>query len=381
MKYICFYSTESDQDLCLSTSPAGINKGTYVAKLLHETGHSVEIISPAWSKCGRWKYWKARTVSLEQDITLHQLATFGVGNRLFTPLQWLHSLVQLFFYLLFYTQKGETVFIYHSYYLSLPVLLAKQIKKFHLVLEVEEIYQDVLRLPAVVCHLEKKVIRIADGYILSTKALQKEVNPENRPMVVINGTYAEEPDRGAAPFDDGKIHCVYAGTLDLTKGGAPAAADAAAFLPERYHLHILGFGTGRERQALLQKIRTVQERCRCTLTFDGLMQGEEYIRFLQRCQIGLSTQIPDAKYAATSFPSKILVYMANGLRVVSVRIPVVEQSDVSDLIDFYDTQTPEKIAEAIGGVDLDAPYDSRKRLRTLHEQAGQALKKLLEDVL
>lgn len=381
MKYITFFATQAQQEQALSTSPAGISKSAYVARLLRGAGQKVEMISPAWSKCGRWKGWKARTIPLEQDITLHQLATFGVGNRLFTPLQWLYSLGQLFFYLLFHTKKDETVFVYHSYYLSLPVLLAKQIKKFRLVLEVEEIYQDVLRLPTAVCRLEKKVIRSADGYILSTKALQKEVNPENRPMMVINGTYAEEPDRGAAPFDDGKIHCVYAGTLDPTKGGAPAAADAAAFLPERYHLHILGFGTDRERQALLQKIRTVQERCRCTLTFDGLMQGEEYIRFLQRCQIGLSTQIPDAKYAATSFPSKILVYMANGLRVVSVRIPVVEQSDVADLIAFYDTQTPEKIAEAIGGVDLDAPYDSRKRLRTLHEQAGQAMKKLLEDVL
>lgn len=379
MKYISFFSTESDQDLCLSTSPAGINKSTYVAKLLHETGHSVEIISPAWSKCGRWKYWKAFDKTLDDGIVVHQLATFGTPVRWLIPLQWVYSLVQLFFYLLFHVRTMETILVYHSYYLILPILLVRRIKKLRLILELEEIYQDVLHLPLMIRCLERKITRDADGYILSTKKLADKVNHEKHPMVVINGTYAEELNIGEKVLAKNKIHCVYAGTLDPTKGGL-AAVSASMFLPEKYHVHILGFGTDKDREILLKEIQKVQAACKCTVTFDGLMRGEEYIRFLQSCQIGLCTQIPDAKYADTSFPSKILVYMANGLRVVAVRIPAVEQSDVADLITFYDKQTPEEIAKAICSVDLSVPYDSRGRLHTLHEQTKQALNEMLEMV-
>lgn len=61
----------------------------------------------------------------------------------------------------------------------------------------------------------------------------------------------------------------------------------------------------------------------------------------------MSTQDPSAAFNSTSFPSKILVYLANGLKVVSIRIPAIEQSAVVDSLVFYDKQTPEKIAEAI----------------------------------
>ena len=61
----------------------------------------------------------------------------------------------------------------------------------------------------------------------------------------------------------------------------------------------------------------------------------------------MSTQNPAAAFNATSFPSKVLVYLSNGLKVVSIHIPAIAQSAVADNLYFYDVQTPEKIAEAI----------------------------------
>ena len=60
--------------------------------------------------------------------------------------------------------------------------------------------------------------------------------------------------------------------------------------------------------------------------------------------------------------------MANGLRVVSVRIPVVETSDVGDILYYYDKQTPEDIAHAILMINFDKKYDSRKRILELYEK-------------
>lgn len=380
MKYICFFSTESDQDLCLSTSPAGINKSSYVAKLLHENGHSVEIISPAWSKCGRWKYWKAFDKALDNEIVVHQLATFGVPWRCLTPLQWLYSLGQLFFLLLFQTKKDEPVLVYHSYYLSIPILAAMKIKKFKLILEVEEVYQDILALPQFMQLWEDRILHSAYCYILSTEELRGKVNRENKPDIIINGSYEVERPRTVLPFKDRKVHCVYAGTLDPSKGGAAAAVAAAAFLPEKYYIHILGFGSSEQISAILGQIHNVRTTSRCGLNYEGVIQGEDYIRFLQRCQIGLSTQIPEGEYIKSSFPSKIMVYLANGLQVVSARLPSVVQSGVGDILTYYITQTPKAIADAIQSVDLSVRNTSVQRLRKLDEQARIQLQNLLEDL-
>ena len=155
---------------------------------------------------------------------------------------------------------------------------------------------------------------------------------------------------------------------------------AAEFLPENYHVHILGFGTEEQKKQLQELIALVQERTKCTLTYDGLKSGEEYIQFLQKCHIGLCTQIPDAKYTETSFPSKVLVYLANGLRVLSVRIPAVEQSDIGDLLFYYDEQKPEKIAEAIQSIDMNLPYDGRERLEMLDIKATKDIQELLKEI-
>lgn len=61
-----------------------------------------------------------------------------------------------------------------------------------------------------------------------------------------------------------------------------------------------------------------------------------------------------------SFPSKIITYMANGLRVVSANIRSVKSSLVGEYLTYYDNNTPEDIAKAImtinkeaGGIDID----------------------------
>ena len=71
--------------------------------------------------------------------------------------------------------------------------------------------------------------------------------------------------------------------------------------------------------------------------------------------------------------------MANGLQVVSIRIPAVEGSAVGSCLHYYDQQTPEAIAQAIMQVDLDKGYDGRKILKELDVQFVEALDTLLKD--
>ena len=83
-----------------------------------------------------------------------------------------------------------------------------------------------------------------------------------------------------------------------------------------------------------------------------MKKGREFVEFLQRCHIGLSTQSPGDAYNDTSFPSKVLTYMANGLSVVSIRIPVLEASGLDGMISFYEQPDGRKIANALSEAEL-----------------------------
>lgn len=274
--------------------------------------------------------------------------------------------------------KGDTLVVYHSLAYVGLVRILKRLKGFRLVLEVEEIYADVTGSDKA-RKKEYKLFRRADAYIFPTELLNEKLNSEHKPHCIIYGTYQVEENRHYS-FNDGKIHVVYAGTFDPRKGGATAAAAAAEFLPENYHVHILGFGSKADTEQLKQVITKVSKKSAATVTYDGCLSGEAYIRFIQSCDIGLSTQNPNAAFNDTSFPSKILSYMANGLRVVSIRIPAIERSAIGDLVTYYDTQTPEAIAEAICKIDMNAPYDSRAEIQTLHENFVAQIQSLLEAV-
>ena len=146
------------------------------------------------------------------------------------------------------------------------ILLAKRIRKFRLLLEVEEIYQDVSPVPHMLRLWEYRTFRIADGYIFSTELLNEKINVARKPCVVIYGTYRVEPQIAVRP-DDGTVHVVYAGTFDIRKGGAAAAA-AAEFLPGNYHVHILGFGNEKDTAQIRRIIEQTASRSTAKVTFE-----------------------------------------------------------------------------------------------------------------
>jgi len=375
IKYIAFYDTHYNSNERRNYSLAATNKIDYICSVLNKAGFKVLIVSP--SRTEKNQFFRGKRIELRKDVDLKLFPTLPWGNKL----QKLFSLVfgdfLLLMYLLLNIQKNETIIVYHSLGLLNIVNIAKKIKKFEVVLEVEEIYQDVMSYSKYTMKNEYKTIAIADKYIFPTELLNEKLNVTNKPYSIIYGTYQVEEDRNFK-FNDGKIHVVYAGTFDPRKGGALAAAAAAEYLSNRYHVHIIGFGSKEQIEYIKDIIKEVSKKTEATITYDGLLKGEEYIIFLQKCDIGLSTQIPGATFNVTSFPSKILSYMANGLRVVSVRIEAIEKSAVGNAVCYYEEQTPESIAEAINSIDLNEFYDSRELIRKLDMNFTESLRKLLE---
>ena len=332
---------------------SAVNKIKYMLKSFAKTYKSVDVFSMSPNKERNYCIYPSETIT-KGNVNVHHSVSWGGKGKLHLYIisQWMK--IMLFFYLLFKAKKNEHVYVYHSTGYGNSILWAKAIRKFKLILEVEEIYSDVQKNCRNLRKYENRYFDVADAFIFSTIMLNEKINNANKPYIVINGTYEVE-DIISDKKNDGKIHVVYAGTFDVRKGSAAAAA-AAEFLNEKYVIHICGFGTKTDEEALKNIIQRNNEVNSCKIVFHGLLKGKDYISFLQSCHIGLSTQNPAADFNATSFPSKILSYLANGLSVVSINIPAIVQSEVGNYVTYYFEQTPMAIAEAIKNAPLDTNF-------------------------
>ena len=379
LTYISYYS-DPDAGKQRKAAPSADTKVDYLAKTFRKIGYDVKIIS----KCGLGMCNKF--VGYYDDYTIEK-------NGI--PVRFVPELTSKFRPLRILTRKiirrkinrlikkeciksDCKIVIYHSLGMyDIIKFLKKHRKSF--TLEVEEIYSDVMeKKKNRIRKKEDKMFSAASSYIFSTELLNREINKNNKPYSVCNGTYSVGQNLLKEKIfeDREKIHCVYAGTFDPRKGGG-SAAGAAEFLPSDYHIHILGFGSDDETKAIKDLITEVERKSNATVTYDGLLSGNKYIRFIQSCDIGLSTQNPDAAFNATSFPSKILSYMANGLRVVSIRIPAIEISAIGEYMYYYDKQTPEEIAKAIMAVNLNDDYDGRQVISKLDTEFRRDLESIL----
>lgn len=369
LAYFDAQDSSDDRMNCL----AAFTKSSYIFDCFEKLGYDVDILSASYAIGSHGA--KGKVCKLSDKITLRTLSSIGRGNKIKNIIGRIFFALNLIFHLLFFVRKNDVLWVYHSLGLIRYVKFLKKIKKFKLILEVEEIYGDVMERKKV-SDWELDFFKCADVYVFSNKQLANLINTHRKPCVVAHGSYkAEEPINKSC--DDGRIHIVYAGTFDPRKGGM-TAAKTAEFLGDNYHVHILGFGNKKDTQALLSEIEDVSKKSTCKLTYHGCLTGKEYISFLQSCHIGLCTQAVDGAYNNTSFPSKVLVYMANGLRVLSVRIPAIEQSDVGGCMYYYDDPSPESVAKAIKSIDFADGYDGRKIISELDEKFIQRLGLLIK---
>lgn len=370
--YIGYYSDDLNRKFVLSAK----NKMDYIIEVLNRIGYKVNIISASGGKKQAFKYLKKE----KKQLTINEL---HVPSAICTTSRFLNKIVlfkikfNIILFFLFNIKEDDKVIVYHSlgYYKLIAIL--KKIIGFKMILEVEEIYSDVTGNERTRAK-ELAFFKLADAYIFPTELLDQSVNTEHKPSTIVYGTYKVEKDRKHKFHEeDGKIHLVYAGTFDPRKGGVSAAAAAGEYLDKKFHIHILGFGSEEEKKVIKKQIEEVNSKNGAIVTMDGLLSGEEYIKFLQSCDVGFSTQNPDADFNDTSFPSKVLSYLSNGLRVVSVRIKSLEESKVGDLLYFYDGNDPKKIAETIKSINFDEAYDSRELISELDNEFTDNLKKIL----
>lgn len=354
LKYIGFYN---DNYFNLhenrNTSLAVKNKMDYICSALTRNNLKVKIISPCWTNNTKG-FFKGKEYIKSNYITIKNFATFGSNNKVLQKINKFFIALQLLLYLIINTKRNEEILVYHSLALILPIKIAKKIKNLSLILEVEEIYSTVWK---GTYDVDKEIsyINMADKAIFASDQLQNyfKINKS----VVVYGSYNYYDKKNFNKKFKKNIDIVYAGSIDKIKGGAKNSVLAMNYLPNKYRLHILGFGINSDIEELKKLINYVNkekgyECCR----FYGSLDGEKYSEFLLNCDIGLNPQ-KEGEYMDFAFPSKILSYLSHGLQVVSTKISSVINSKISSHIVFSENDDPKAIAEAILKTNIPKKYN------------------------
>lgn len=343
IKYFCYYDSlePSHPRNCV---PSATTKIAYIVSVLNAAGYDVELVSAAPVTDLHFNLSWGGSTRINEHVTVRHFVSYGcLSNKILRKISNYLTQIHLFIWALVNVARYEQIIVYHSLgYCALLYWLSK-IKGCSIIGEVEEIYQDVHKQSARVENNEYRFFHQCKKFLFPTELLNLKLNISGKPSAIVHGIYSLEKKLGVS-FHDDMIHVVYAGTLDPKKGGAVVATRSAEFLPANYHLHICGFGDSVEVENICKEINL---KGKGKVTFEGMLRGADFTKMIQKCSIGLSTQDPSAAFNNTSFPSKILTYFSNGLKVVTVRIPVVESSGVGDSVFYYSEQNPKLIAAAI----------------------------------
>jgi hypothetical protein len=369
IKYVGFYSFDNLK-YKRNSALSAMDKMNYVSGVINKIGYNVCLVVPSWIIGKGSQLQKHIKISNSQSIVLPP--SVGSSTKFTTYTSIIMSQLWLFFYLVLNVKRNEKIIVYHSPWLALSILIAKKIKGFKLILEVEEIYKDVLTIHPLLDKLETKIITQSDAYIFSTELLEKKLNNHNKPYTILYGNY-EVPKTITKPIDDGKIHLVYAGIIDSHKAGAFNAIEAATYLKENYVMHIIGFG---EVEKLQNRIVQINQISNCKVQYDGIKRGDEYIAFCQSCHVGLSTQNMQGDYVDSSFPSKILSYMSLGLNVVSCEVKCVLESKITLFINYYNGDSKD-LANSIMNIKLNNSDSCKEMMVELDTNFQTEIKVLL----
>lgn len=367
-----YYLIHFDNKTNRNVTPSAITKGKYVASALASCSSEVEIVSLAYpTKDSQDEVY----YQVSENVICHLFQGKYSNNRIIRYLN--HKLYdkKIRKYLKQNVKKDDIIVVYHS---LANMKLVKYIKKNitdKIVYEVEEIYGDVINDEKAKIK-ELKAFKNASSYIFSNDYLNSIINTKQLPYVTCYGTY-EIPTLYKEAFNDNLIHCLYAGTLAQNKG-ALNAINVAKYLPNNYLIHILGFGSEKDIADIKNAVNEVNNSYGTTkVIYEGLKLNEEYLKFIQKCQIGLCTQNIDAAFNTTSFPSKILSYMSNGLEVVGVNIAAIKNSKVGQYIQFYNVPDEKEIANAILNINLNNKTNNVDVVKELDKEFKEDLKDML----
>lgn len=340
--YIGWYFEQNEIEY-YGTVPGKL-KMEYVVKSIKELGYPLNVFSLADKKS---KFAYLPKVNVYNNQKIHYTMGCNSSNKVGRIINDLMKRIQFCIYIIFYCSRNDLIILYHSVPYTKLMRTLKVFFKRKVVCEVEELYGYSAIEDKPWVEDEIRNILCMDDYIVVNEGIPKNIGIMNRNYVVSYGV-SENKKRTVHRYDDGKIHVVYAGTIEKRKLGAFMAIETSKYLPENYVMHIIGFGSSEVINEANKKIKLINEQLkRIAVQYDGYISGKELDDYLFRCHIGLSSNVMRPNFANNSFPSKVITYMCHDLSVVLGYAEAFNDSPISKKWTFYKNYEPEEVAEAI----------------------------------
>lgn len=256
----------------------------------------------------------------------------------------LSAVVLATMWLLRHVRRADVVVTYNLDPMkAIPVLLTKPILKFRWIVEFEELYRGLGARYWLHRMFERLGAKRADGFILSNRGVLDRLR------------LGTDPDRlavasGYVPAYGGEIRksfsgpnpiatLLYAGNLDEARG---VLRFIQSFLRIDCHARLLITGRG----TMQNRIRDLAEMHR-NLEYLGMLPEREFAEVLADADVCVNPQPVDHEFTDSSFPSKIVNYLAHGKIVVSTKSEAVLASPYRDMIIFYDDTSDENLQSVL----------------------------------
>jgi len=332
-------------------STSAIVKMNYMLYALNQAGFDVELISSSYIVEKKWCFDKGAKIKLNDHNSLNLSPSFGYKTILGKHLSVIFTSI-FFFFKLLKIRKCDTLIVYHGNWFSNPILLAKKIKRFQLIVEVEEIYTYAFKRPIKGLKKELKFIMSANKYIFVNDLICDIFNLNKDKSIVCYGPYImNTEDVEQIKFKDDKIHVAYSGSFNKVKGGVYNTIEAARYLSDDYVMHILGFGEKSDEEEVKLLIKRVNQNSKCKVIFEGEKNQLEYYSFMKGCTLGLNPQIW-GDHMLYAYPSKLLVYLSLGLNIVTSPLKTLKVSSVNTYFNYYEEESPQSLAKAIANAKI-----------------------------
>lgn len=347
---------------------AGSNLSKYLARSL-SSSYRVELVNvgaPSKRVC------KKEISHYEENH--YSIAEFPSGNVLM-PIRFRSKIMikNAVKYILRSFKKGDKIVVYHSlsfsdYYKK----IVKQAGAENCAILVAEIYSDVGNIrykrekEIAKASVFRKFVFMSGGIRKSFEHLRKKA------FIYLYGAYNVRVILKRDVADSRlPIHLVYAGTPSLIKGGLMNAIKACESMDGKCVLHVYS--------SLTKELKTEISKYRYT-RYEGYFEENDLFSEIQEFDIGLATQDPMAKFNSSSFPSKIVNYLACGLSVVSTKSESVIKSPFANVVRFYDVDNPSSFAEAVRFlITQRSKEENVKMISKMNDEFTKAIKGLLEE--
>jgi len=374
--YIGQYS-ESISFRNLRVFPSGLTKMNYILTCLNKCGFEITVFSPAETNDNFISHYCSHVVSINANTDLIYIDTFGCPNIIFKMFSRLWTYFQIVYYLFFCVKRDDIVLVYHTLMYRWPLRIVLCFRKLNLYFEVEEIFSAAWKNSNKSIRNEISYLKGANGYIL-VNDLMKENFSITEPTAVCYGSYISNNLSNKA--SDGFIHIVYAGVIEGRGSDVFLAIDILKYLPPKYCLDILGYGTKENISEMCDEIKNINSlMSRIAAVYHGCLSGEEYYSFLAKSHIGLCSRVLEDRYSDFTFPSKVLVYLGNNLVPVCTPIRSLIKSSIKDNLVFSDSIDSRSLARAILNINVNELCDFSKMIEGLDEQFCFELNRLFEN--